>query len=66
MESREAKFIESTITAITNYILYYGFVNMIFIYISIFDKYLVFYEVKAKTVQIRSIIHGARQYSFLL
>jgi addiction module RelE/StbE family toxin len=32
----------------------------------IVDKYLVIYVVKAKTVQIRSIIHGARQYSFLL
>ena len=32
----------------------------------IIGKYLVFYVVKAKTVQIRRIIHGARQYSFLL
>ncbi len=31
----------------------------------IVDKYLVFYVVKAKTVQIRRIIHGARRYSFL-
>ena len=29
-------------------------------------KYLVFYVVKGKTVQIRRVIHGARQYSFLL
>jgi hypothetical protein len=66
MESKETKSIEPTITVITKYILYYRFVNMIFIYISIFEKYLVIYVVKAKTVQIRSIIHGARQYSFLL
>ena len=32
----------------------------------IVDKYLVFYVVKTKTVQIRRIIHGARRYSFLL
>ncbi len=32
----------------------------------IIGKYLVFYVVKANTVQIRKIIHGARQYSFLL
>jgi toxin ParE1/3/4 len=32
----------------------------------IIEKYLVFYVVKANTVQIRRIIHGARQYSFLL
>jgi len=32
----------------------------------IVDKYLVFYVVKNKTVQIRRIIHGARRYSFLL
>ena len=32
----------------------------------IIGKYLVFYVVKANTVQIRRIIHGARQYSFLL
>jgi plasmid stabilization system protein ParE len=32
----------------------------------IVGKYLVFYVVKANTVQIRRIIHGARQYSFLL
>jgi addiction module RelE/StbE family toxin len=30
------------------------------------DKYLVFYVVKPKTVQIRRVIHGARRYSFLL
>ena len=32
----------------------------------IVGKYLVFYVVKTNTVQIRRIIHGARQYSFLL
>mgnify|MGYP001612313654 CR=1 FL=1 len=32
----------------------------------IVDKYLVFYVVKTKTIQIRRVIHGARQYSFLL
>ena len=32
----------------------------------IVDKYLVFYVVKNKAVQIRRIIHGARRYSFLL
>jgi toxin ParE1/3/4 len=32
----------------------------------IVGKYLVFYVVKANTVQIRRIIHGVRQYSFLL
>ncbi len=31
----------------------------------IVGKYLVFYVLKSKTVQIRRIIHGARQYSFL-
>ena len=34
--------------------------------ILIIEKYLVFYVLKANTVQIRRIIHGARQYSFLL
>jgi addiction module RelE/StbE family toxin len=34
--------------------------------ILIIGKYLVFYVKKADTVQIRRIIHGARQYSFLL
>ena len=34
--------------------------------ILIIGKYLVFYVVKTNTVQIRRIIHGARQYSFLL
>jgi len=34
--------------------------------ILIIDKYLVFYVVKTNTVQIRRVIHGARQYSFLL
>ena len=29
-------------------------------------KYLVFYVVKGKTVQIRRVIHGTRQYSFLI
>lgn len=32
----------------------------------IVDKYLVFYVVKTKSIQIRRIIHGARRYSFLL
>jgi len=32
----------------------------------IVDKYLVFFVVKTKTVQIRRIIHGARRYGFLL
>lgn len=32
----------------------------------IVGKYLVFYLVKANTVQIRRIIHGARKYNFLL
>ena len=32
----------------------------------IVGKYLVFYVVKSETVQIRRIIHGARQYGFLL
>ena len=30
------------------------------------DKYLVFYVAKAKIVQIRRVIHGARQYEFLI
>jgi addiction module RelE/StbE family toxin len=30
------------------------------------DKYLVFYVVKKKFIQIRRVIHGARRYSFLL
>jgi toxin ParE1/3/4 len=30
------------------------------------DKYLVFYVLKPKTVQIRRVIHGARRYDFLL
>jgi len=34
--------------------------------ILIIEKYLVFYVIKANTVQIRRIIHGARKYSFLL
>lgn len=32
----------------------------------IIGDYLVFYVVKSKTVQIRRIIHGARNYRFLL
>jgi len=32
----------------------------------IVDKYLVFYVVKTKIVQVRRIVHGARRYSFLL
>ena len=34
--------------------------------ILVVGKYLVFYVVKGKTVQIRRVIHGARQYSFLI
>ena len=34
--------------------------------ILIVEKYLVFYVVKNKTVQIRRIIHGARRYDFLI
>ena len=34
--------------------------------ILIIGKYLVFYVVKANIIQIRRIIHGARQYNFLL
>ncbi len=34
--------------------------------ILIIQKYLVFYVVKPKFIQIRRIIHGARQYGFLL
>jgi len=30
------------------------------------DKYLVFYVVKKKFIQVRRVIHGARRYSFLL
>jgi addiction module RelE/StbE family toxin len=30
------------------------------------EKYLVFYVIKNESVQIRRIIHGARQYQFLL
>ena len=32
----------------------------------IVGKYLVFYVIKANTVQIRRIIHGARKHSYLL
>jgi toxin ParE1/3/4 len=34
--------------------------------ILVVDKYLVFYVLKPKTVQIRRVIHGARRYNFLL
>lgn len=34
--------------------------------ILVIDKYLVFYVVKTNMVQIRRVIHGARQYNFLL
>ena len=34
--------------------------------ILVIGKYLVFYVVKSKTVQIRRVIHGARRYDFLL
>ncbi len=34
--------------------------------ILIIDKYLVFYVLKNKIVQVRRIIHGARRYKFLL
>ena len=34
--------------------------------ILVVDKYLVFYVLKPRTVQIRRVIHGARRYSFLL
>ena len=34
--------------------------------ILIIDKYLVFYVVKTKTVQIRRVIHGSRQYQTIL
>jgi len=30
------------------------------------EKYLVFYVVKKKVVQVRRILHGARNYNFLL
>ena len=32
----------------------------------IIENYLVFYVTKVETVQIRRIIHGARQYGFLI
>ena len=32
----------------------------------IIENYLVFYVIKSKTIQIRRIIHGARQYGLLL
>jgi len=32
----------------------------------IIEDYLVFYVIKFETIQIRRIIHGARQYGFLL
>ena len=34
--------------------------------ILVVGKYLVFYVVKGKNVKIRRVIHGARQYGFLL
>ncbi len=34
--------------------------------ILIISKYLVFYVIKGKIVQIRRILHGSRQYQFLL
>lgn len=33
--------------------------------ILIIDNYLIFYVIKKNTIQIRRIIHGARQYKFL-
>jgi plasmid stabilization system protein ParE len=35
-------------------------------WVLVVDKYLVFYVLKPKTVQIRRVIHGARRYSYLL
>ena len=32
----------------------------------VIQRYLVFYVVKERTVQIRRIVHGARRYAFLL
>jgi toxin ParE1/3/4 len=32
----------------------------------IVSKYLVFYVIKGEVVQIRRILHGSRQYQFLL
>ena len=32
----------------------------------IIESYLVFYVIKSESVQVRRIIHGARQYGFLL
>ena len=34
--------------------------------ILIVEKYLIFYVIKSNMVKIRRIIHGARQYSFLI
>ena len=34
--------------------------------ILIVERYLVFYVIKNRTIQIRRIIHGARRYGFLL
>jgi len=34
--------------------------------ILVVEKYLVFYIVKSKTIQIRRVIHGARKYNSLL
>ena len=32
----------------------------------VIQRYLVFYAIKKRTVQIRRVIHGARRYAFLL
>lgn len=32
----------------------------------IIDKYLVFYVIKRRTIQVRRVIHGARQYNHLI
>ena len=32
----------------------------------VIQRYLVFYVIKKRTVQIRRVIHGARRYAFLL
>jgi toxin ParE1/3/4 len=34
--------------------------------ILIIDNYLVFYNIRGKTIQIRRVLHGARRYQFLL
>jgi len=43
-----------------------GRLNKLGYRILIVDKYLGFYVVKSKTVQVRRVIHGARQYEFLI